>query len=392
MKSRARLAVGLAVATATLVALGLAAALTVGDPASDPRSSWGLVTFVVPIAAFAGVGCIIAVRRPGHPIGWLLSAIGLLFAIVVACSGVSVWALATGSLPESVGEWIGVPANLWVVALGLIGVQLPLRLPDGRLPSPNWRWFSRGSIVLIAVSLVGMAVQPPEDPVLPAADNPVEVEALKWLASVFLGVLICFFVALVALVRRYRSANAGERAQLRWIALGGTGFLVVYFVTLPIADALGEGSRAADLLTAISQVAFAALPVSIGYAVLKHRLYDIDAVVSRALVYGTLTVLLGATYLGLVLLAGLAVGDSDLAVAASTLAVAALFRPARARVQAAVDRRFFRRRYDAARTLERFGVRLRDEIDVEAVGDDLRVVAQETMQPAHVSLWLRSRP
>jgi len=237
-----------------------------------------------------------------------------------------------------------------------------------------------------------MAVAPVVDPVVPGTENPVEVESLKWLATVFLGVLICFLVALVALVQRYRRSDARERVQLRWMALGGVGFFVVYFVTLPLADALGEGTPAADVLTSISQVAFAALPVSIGYAVLKHRLYDIDAVVSRALVYGTLTIALGTAYLGLVLLAGLTVGDSGVAVAASTLAVAALFRPARARIQALVDRRFFRRRYDAAITLERFGARLRDEIDLEALGDDLRGVARETMQPAHVSLWLRSPP
>jgi len=390
---RARLAIGLAAATALLVVAGLAAAFAVGPRTSGGEgSSWSLLTFVVPIAAFAGVGCVIAVRRPGHPIGWLLSAIGLLFAIVVATSGVSVWILSTGSLPGAVGEWISVASNLWVVALGLIGTQLPLRLPDGALPSPGWRWFSRASIVLIVVSLVGMAVAPVVDPVVPGTENPVEVESLKWLATVFLGVLICFLVALVALVQRYRRSDARERVQLRWMALGGVGFFVVYFVTLPLADALGEGTPAADALTSISQVAFAALPVSIGYAVLKHRLYDIDAVVSRALVYGTLTIALGTAYLGLVLLAGLTVGDSGVAVAASTLAVAALFRPARARIQALVDRRFFRRRYDAAITLERFGARLRDEIDLEALGDDLRGVARETMQPAHVSLWLRSPP
>lgn len=389
---RARLALGLAAATVLLVVVGLIAALAIGPRASgEGESSWSLVTFVVPIAAFAGVGCVIAVRRPGHPIGWLLSVIGLLFAIVVATSGVSVWILSTGSLPAAVGEWISVASNVWVVGLGLIGTQLPLRLPDGALPSPGWRWFSRASIVLIAVSLVGMSVAPVVDPAVPGTENPVQVEALKWLASVFLGVLLCFLVALVALVQRYRGSDARERVQLRWMALGGAAFFVVYFVTLPIADALGDESRVADVLTWISQVAFAALPVSIGYAVLKHRLYDIDTVVSRALVYGGLTVMLGATYFALVLLTGLAVGDSGLAVAGSTLAVAALFRPARARVQAVVDRRFFRRRYDAAVTLERFGGRLRDQIDLEALGEDLRGVARETMQPAHVSLWLREQ-
>jgi hypothetical protein len=386
-----RLIVGLWVTCAVLVGAGIAAALAGAGRVSDEESSWSLIAFVFPIAAFSGVGGMIVLRRPGNRIGWLLSAIGLLFAIVVASSGIAVWAYATGALPAGVAGWIGVGANAWVVGLGLIGTQLPLRLPDGELPSPAWRWFSRLSIVLIAVALVGMAIQPEAsgDELFPP--NPVAMESLKWLGAAFFGVLICFVIGLVALVRRYRSSDSREREQLRWIAFGGVLFFVVYFVTLPLADALGEGTRVADVLTAISQAAFGALPVAIGYAVLKHRLYDIESVVSRALAYAALTATLAGTYLGLVLLIGLAVGESDLAVAASTLAVAALFRPARARIQALVDRRFHRRRYDAALTLESFSARLRDELDLEMLSADLRVVVHETVQPAHVSLWLRGK-
>jgi len=393
MKNRqTRLAVGLAVASAVLVLVGTAAALSTEIRLSRGEGSiWALISFVIPIAAFSAVGGVIAVRRPGNPIGWLLTAIGLLFAIVVASAGISVWALETGSLPRAAAEWISVSLNAWVIALGLIGIQLPLRLPDGTLPSPRWRWFSRLSILLIAVSVVGVAVQPGEVEGVPGTANPLGVESLAWLPSVFFGVLLCFVVALVALVLRYLGADSRERVQLRWIAFGGVLFFVVYFVTLLLVEALGEGTAAADVLISISQAAFAALPISIGYAMLRHRLYDIDVVINRALVYGGLTLTLGAAYLGLVLAAGLAVGrSSDLAIAGSTLAVAALFRPARSRIQALVDRRFFRRRYDAALTLASFSGRLRDEIDLEHLGDDLRGVVQETVQPAHVSLWLRS--
>jgi len=393
MKNRqTRLAVGLAVASAVLVLVGTAAALSTEIRLSRGEGSiWALISFVIPIAAFSAVGGVIAVRRPGNPIGWLLAAIGLLFAIVVASAGISVWALETGSLPRAAAEWISVGLTAWVIALGLIGIQLPLRLPDGTLPSPRWRWFSRLSILLIAVSVVGMAGQPGGGEGCPGTANPLGVESLAWLPAVFFGVLLCFVAALVALVLRYLGADSRERVQLRWIAFGGVLFFVVYFVTLLLVEALGEGTAAADVLISISQAAFAALPISIGYAMLRHRLYDIDVVINRALVYGTLTIMLGAAYLGLVLVAGLAAGrSSDLAIAGSTLAVAALFRPARSRIQALVDRRFFRRRYDAALTLASFSGRLRDEIDLEHLGDDLRGVVQETVQPAHVSLWLRN--
>jgi hypothetical protein len=185
-----------------------------------------------------------------------------------------------------------------VVALGLIGTQLPLRLPDGNLPSPRWRWFSRVSILLIALSLVAMTVQPGRVEDVPGTANPLGVESLRGFDAVFLGVLFSFAVSLVALVGRYRRTGAHERVQLRWIAIGGVLFFVVYFVTLPLADAFGEGTVAAEVLTALSQAAFATLPISIGYAVLKHRLYDIGVVVNRALVYGGLTLALGTAYLG----------------------------------------------------------------------------------------------
>jgi hypothetical protein len=208
--------------------------------------------------------------------------------------------------------------------------------------------------------------------------------------------ILCFFVALAALVVRYRRADALDRAQLRWVALGGAVFLAIYIVTLPLPSTLGtsDDSTAANLITAVSQAAFGALPIAIGYAILRHRLYDIDVVVNRTLVYGALTATLAAAYLGCVLLLQLLLGgitgDSGLAVAGSTLAVAALFRPARARIQAAVDRRFFRRKYDAQRTLEAFSSRLRDEVDLRALSSELGAVVRETLQPAHLSLWLRT--
>lgn len=390
------LAAGLVVVSATLVVLGVTAALATPDRVSGGGSAWDALSFVTTVAAFSIVGGLIALRRPDNLIGWLLAVIGLLFAIVVACSGVATWGLETGDLPKPVAEWISVGTSVWVIALGLIGTQLPLRLPDGRLPSPRWRWFSRVSIALIAVTLVGMATQRGLVEHVPDSANPLGAAWAEPLSAAIFLVIVCFVIGIAALFRRYRHAGELDRVQLRWVALGGGVFLAVYLVTLPLPDILGAGenSLTADLITAFSQTAFAALPIAIGYAILRHRLYDIDVVINRALVYGALTATLAVTYLGSVLLLqpllnGIT-GDSGLAVAGSTLAVAALFRPARARIQAAVDRRFFRRKYDAQRTLEAFSSRLRDEVDLRALSSELGAVVRETLQPAHLSLWLRA--
>jgi hypothetical protein len=395
-RRKRELAAGLVVVSAALVVVGVTAGLAAPDRVSGDGSAWDALSFVTTVAAFSIVGGLIALRRPGNLIGWLLAVIGLLFAIVLACSTVATWGLETGDLPKAVAEWISVGTSLWVIALGLIGTQLPLRLPDGRLPSPRWRWFSRVSIALIAVTLVGMATQRGLVEGVPGSANPLGAAWAEPLAAAIFLVIVCFVIGIAALFRRYRHAGELDRVQLRWVALGGGVFLAVYLVTLPLAGILGasEHSATADLITTFSQTAFAALPIAIGYAILRHRLYDIDVVINRTLVYGALTATLAVTYLGSVLLLqpllnGIT-GDSDLAVAGSTLAVAALFRPARARIQAAVDRRFFRRKYDAAQTLERFGAQLRDEVDLRALTAELNAVVGETLQPGHLSLWLRT--
>jgi hypothetical protein len=190
-------------------------------------------------------------------------------------------------------------------------------------------------------------------------------------------------------VLRYRRSGAHDRAQLRWVALGGAIFLVVYLAALPFTA--GESGLSVTA-TVAAQCAFGALPLGIGYAMLRHDLYDIDVVINRALIYVSLTVLLAASYVGGVLLLQVALRpvtrSSDLAVAGSTLAVAALFRPARDRIRGLVDRRFYRSRYDATRTLAEFTAHLRDQLDANALTDDICRVVEDTMQPAHVSLWV----
>jgi hypothetical protein len=388
-RPRPRLAVGLAAVTALLVAAGVAAALAARG--SQPAEAWFFVSFSFTIAAFSLVGCVIALRRPEHLVGWLLATVGLLFALVVASSTISVWAVETGGLPRDVAAWVAVPSVAWVPALGLIGTQLPLRLPDGTLPSPRWRWFSRATLVLIAAALVGMATSPSDVEDVAGSANPIAWAPLSWLTSAILLVIASFAGGFAALVVRYRTASSHDRVQLRWVAFGGGVFLAGYGTAFAITNIAGEDTTVGRASIFIAALAFAALPISIGYAVLRHRLYDIDVVINRTLVYGALTATLAAVYLSSVLLLQAVLSpSSDLAVAVSTLAVAALFRPARTRIQAVVDRRFYRRRYDTRLTVEAFTARLRDHVTVDAVGTELRDAVSDVLQPAQVSLWLRA--
>jgi hypothetical protein len=258
-------------------------------------------------------------------------------------------------------------------------------------------WTGIASVVLGAVA---SATAPGELELRQSSglENPVRVEGslsdVASMASVLLGA-VAVVLAAAAVVVRLRRARGRERQQLKWFAY--VGVLAAFCLSVAvIGSTLGaessEGFTAVAVvgwLTGLALVGFG-LPIATGIAILRHRLYDIDVVIRRTLVYGALTATLGATYLALVLLAGLALGESNVAIAVSTLAVAALFRPALRRIQALVDRRFYRRRYDATLTLEAFGARLRDELDLEALGADLRAVVADTVQPAHVSLWLRS--
>ncbi|HEX6652082.1 MAG TPA: hypothetical protein VF072_05015 [Thermoleophilaceae bacterium] len=394
-RPRRRLALGLVAMSAALLALGLAGIFAAPGRAADTDTTLGAISFVFPIAAFSVVGALIAVRHPANAIGWLLATIGLLWAIVLASAAVATWGLETGDLPRSVAEWIDVGSNVWVIGLGLLGTQLPLRLPDGRLPSPRWRWFSRASAGLIAITLVGMATHQGRVEGYAGTANPLGAAWAEPLAAAIFLLIACFLIAISTPFRRYRHADELERVQLRWVAFGGAVFLAVYLLTLllPGILGLGEHSTGASLITAFSQAAFAAPPIAIGYAILRHRLYDIDVVINRALVYGALTAILAGTYVGTVLLLQLVLSpSSNFAIAASTLAVAGLFYPVRARIQGVVDRRFFRHKYDAQRTVDNFSARLRDELDLAALSGDLRAVVCETLQPAHMSLWLREQP
>jgi hypothetical protein len=293
-----------------------------------------------------------------------------------------------------------VAQSFWYVWLILTGIALPLVFPSGALLSPRWRpvaWLAAAALGLI---IVGAGLRPGDLGVSAPVENPLGPSGLLADAgNVVLqigGLLaaLAFALAAVSLFLRIRRSRGIERAQLKWFAFAA--LLATASLAVAMLEVLFPGGwrRVPGAIGwfGFLFLAIAGIPAATGIAILRHGLYDIDVVIRRTLVYGALTATLAAGYLGCVLLAQLVIGArSELTVAASTLAMAALFRPARARIQALVDRRFYRRRYDARQTLEQFGSRLREELDLEALGADLRRVVRETMQPASVSLWLRSR-
>jgi len=357
-----------------------------------------LVLFGALALAIATVGALVAARRPENAIGWVLVLGGLPLAASGLLEEYAVHALITdpgrlpaGELAASVSEWIFVPPLFAVSAL------LLLLFPDGRLPSARWRAAPWLTGLGVGAFLAGEALAPgrlSEEPFREVV-NPIGLEGagalLEALALVGLAAMAAAVpVAAWAMIRRLRRARGAERQQLKWVASAAALFAAVC--------AIGVGAVLAgdELIGPVAIVlTFPAIPIAAGYAILRHRLYDIDLVVNRALVYAALTALLAGAYVALVLLLGQALGpvtrESDLAIALSTLAVAALFRPVRRRVQGFVDRRFYRRKYDAERTLEGFGALLRAETDLEALRAGLTGVVRQTMEPAHVSIWLRER-
>jgi hypothetical protein len=371
------------------------ALVTVGLPALGHGNSDG--AFALAFVVLAGMGTLIARHRPANPVGWILLALALL--VTASSAAEAVYSDYQGDPSPSLAIRLLLWVDEWniLVWFGLVAVLLPLLFPDGRVPSPRWRWVLWSEVAVVALALLGTAFGTERLNWGESATvaNPLAVggplgEALRVVKTTSnVAVAAVVVLSLAAVVARFRRAAGAERQQLKWF-----GYAIGLLLAGLAAAALGEATSFEPLgnagwLVFISSLVLG-LPVAIAVAILRHRLLDVDVVINRTLVYGALTVTLGATYLGLVLLVGLAVGRSGFATAVSTLAVAALFRPARARIQEAVDRRFYRRRYDAARTLEQFGTRLRDELDLETLAADLRDVVGETVQPAHVSLWLRS--
>jgi hypothetical protein len=346
---------------------------------------------VVAGVSAATVGAVVASRRPSHPVGWLLLAFGLFLGAtgVTAAYGPYGLLVRPGALPAaSLVAWY-YPAFA-TAALACMGFVM-LLTPTGSLPSPRWRWWAGIAAAAPLAGLLAVPLAPPPPGSYQALDTPFDFHtlhgALLVIDQVALAVtILAIMVAAGSLVVRFRRARRVERQQLRWVALAAAMAGLGAAVALP-ALALGAtgliGSVAAQFCVAV-------LPVAVGAAILRYRLYDLDRIISRTLAYGLLTLLLGGGYAGLVLGLGQLLGSSSsLAVAVATLAVAAVFQPARRRVQDLVDRRFNRRRYHAAQTIAAFSGRLRQQVDLDTLTAELVGVVEQTMQPTSVSLWLR---
>jgi hypothetical protein len=281
----------------------------------------------------------------------------------------------------------------WILAVGFI-VFLVLLFPDGRLPSRRWRWFVWLSMLLTVTGAVWGAFTPGAILSLGQINNPLGVEGLPnvWKLTQTL-MLTLIFVSAASLYVRLRGASGVERQQIKWFTYTGVVASSAALLTYTISEPLGA-LWLKWVGYVVMQLALIGMPISMGIAILRYRLYDIDLLINRTLVYGSLTAALVALYfVGIVVLQRLFVAltgqQSTLAVVATTLLIAALFTPLRRRIQSFIDRRFYRRKYDARKTLETFSATLRDETNLDALSDDLVGVVRETMQPAHVSLWLR---
>jgi hypothetical protein len=357
---------------------------------------------------FPLVGALIASRRSENAIGWLCLAVGLLWMLIVLSDFYGVYGVAQpGSVPFPVVV-AGINNWLWVPAVGLLGTYLLLLFPDGRLPSSRWRplaWLS-GAVLVLASGGVMLSPGPLQG--LGGVRNPFGLEGQPWLTSAGYVVLpllpLCMLASALSLLLRFRRSRGEEREQIKWIAFAASVVVIVYLIAMvasllsPAETWFAGGSPAwLSLLQSAALLSLTAVPIAVGFAVLRYRLYDIDIIINRALVYGSLTATLALVYVGGVvvlqaMVRAMSGQESSLAVVASTLAIAALFGPLRRRVQGLVDRRFYRRKYDAAKTLEAFSAKLRTETDLDALSDDLVGVVRETMQPEHVSLWLHPDP
>ena len=385
------LAWSLWLATLGCCAAGLAVTLAVVRPLTVAVLAEGAARALVYPLGYATVGLVLSLRRPGNPIGWLYAAAGLMWSLAIPGEPWVAQLVAEDRPLPLAAQAAAVYGEFNWVAATILGVTLPaLLVPDGRLRSRRWRPVAAAAVASGALTLVGFSLAPARLEDLPIV-NPFGLAGPAGDVASMLGTfglllwLATLVAALLCVVLRFRAARGVERQQLRWVAAGAAAAVVGLM-----------GGAVAPQDTALASVLYASVlcvPVAVAVAVLRYRLWDLDRLVSRTVTYAVVTALLVLPYLAIVAaIPRLAEGSGSLAVAAATLAAAALFSPLRRRVRDLVDRRFNRRRYDAARTLERFAVRLRDQLDLDALEGELLGVVDQTMQPTRASLWLRHAP
>ena len=365
-----------------LAMIGCAVALAVLN-----KSDVAAAIFPLGLTVSAIVGGLVASRRPANPVGWFFLGSAGCLALAEVAARYATFGLSGALAMAWLLSW------LWLPGVTLMLFFVPLYFPDGRLVSPRWRWLARVAFLFCVGGAIYSAFSPGEiqdEGIV----NPLGIEALKPVSDL-LGpfVLVVYFALLFAsaasLAVRFRRSGSVERQQIKWLAFAALAIPVWFLTNAPIEAASHTLFVLMDAL-----IVSALIPAATGIAILRYRLYDIDVVINRTIVYGSLTVMLVALYFGgIVVLQRVFVAltgqQSTLAVVASTLAIAALFNPLRRWVQAFVDRRFYRRKYDAAKTLAAFSSRLREETDLDSLRDEVLEVVRETMQPEHASLWLR---
>jgi hypothetical protein len=393
------LALGFAAAGLLLGVLSFSAELPEGR---EPFLS-SIVVLDVLLVLYGVLGALIASRRRRNVIGWIFCFVAVSLGVISFTYGYADYALYTREdpLPGAVlAAWV--PSWLFIPAVFVSMCYLFFLFPDGRPASPWWRPVIWAATIVAVVATLAPAFEPGRIYSFPTVENPFGLEEPFGRVAIVanditdLAAMLVFLVSLASIIARLRRARGRERQQLKWItyaaALTATSFAISF-----LAGSLAQDWRpVSDIFFLLGVVGFAGIPVAAGIAILRHRLYDIDLIVNRTLVYATLTAMLAALYVaGVVVLQtifrAITGQESSLAVVASTLAIAALFGPLRRRIQDFIDRRFYRRKYDAKRVLDGFAARLRDETDLEVLGDDVIAVVRETMQPAYVSLWLRER-
>ena len=364
---------------------GLVVTLAVTRPLTTGVLAKGAVFALVFPLGYATVGLVMGLRRPENPIGWLFAASGLAWSLTIPLDPwVTQLLLDHRPLPLAAQLGALISEYNWAPAVAF-GITLPaLLVPDGRLRSPRWRPVAAAAVVGPFLGLVGgsLAPGPLQETVVPI-DNPFGLAGAAGTVAAVVGLsglglwLATMLAALVSLVLRFRASRGVERQQLRWVAAGAAGAVAGLLVGM------------AGVV--VTYFAVLCVPAGVAVAVLRYRLWDLDRLVRRTVTYTVVTALLVVPYLLILLAAArLAAGSGGLAVAAATLAVAAMFQPARRRVQDLVDRRFNRRRYDAVRTVDRFTVRLRDQLDLDALEAELVAVVDQTIQPTQAWLWLRT--